>query len=394
MSESSSSEIKPVRICATDAKRIYGLNDVDLSQVACELRRNPHYSSAAPMRLYLIEDVLNIAKHKEERQKYEADHHAEIVAERVAARKQQAQNAKEAAAARVGTIVASITTSVRDESEPWSWPNIPQNVLEHVMIQLANGVEPRAHGIRCFSAVAKDIANLAISCPDFRAVASTGYKALAAKVESLEPGFVRAWDLTNSCHLHTNVDKIIQTLQLDEFVENPMKLTVLQIKALANQLYLPMTGTKAQLIVRIYDELDLGTHSTIMPVTLMLKIKEERLVDAFSFLKCIVKQARVPELHLEAWLYATFEMRSFALCRMSKASFVSALVAKNMTTFEEVHGALRLFMKAKHQQELHLCIRCTQFAAPTCSMGMCGTCCCRDTSTICKRHKRRKGIFQ
>jgi hypothetical protein len=54
-----------VRVSASTAKSDYLLTDGDLARLQCELVKNPVYRSAAPMRLYLLRDVIRtaLAKH-------------------------------------------------------------------------------------------------------------------------------------------------------------------------------------------------------------------------------------------------------------------------------------------------------------------------------------------
>jgi hypothetical protein len=48
------------QMCATDARRVYGLNDKDLSALHCELAPNPfdlNGTTAPPMRLYRVREL-------------------------------------------------------------------------------------------------------------------------------------------------------------------------------------------------------------------------------------------------------------------------------------------------------------------------------------------------
>jgi hypothetical protein len=45
------------QLCTKYAKREYGLNDRDLQSLFHEKHTNPHYSGAAPMKLYYIRDL-------------------------------------------------------------------------------------------------------------------------------------------------------------------------------------------------------------------------------------------------------------------------------------------------------------------------------------------------
>ena len=50
-------EARATKIVATTAKKDYALNEDDLSEIRCKQVRNPHYSCAAPMRLYRVVDI-------------------------------------------------------------------------------------------------------------------------------------------------------------------------------------------------------------------------------------------------------------------------------------------------------------------------------------------------
>eukprot|EP00798_Chlamydomonas_sp_ICE-L_P006067 gene6067-biopygen1190 len=61
------SEMRAMRcahMCVSKAKLEYRLTERDLKTLSCELKRNPMYRSAAPMRLYLIRDVARVALEK------------------------------------------------------------------------------------------------------------------------------------------------------------------------------------------------------------------------------------------------------------------------------------------------------------------------------------------
>lgn len=52
------------RFTGSQAKAMYGLTAADLEGVPCELKRNPVYRSAAPMRLYSVLHLAPLARHK------------------------------------------------------------------------------------------------------------------------------------------------------------------------------------------------------------------------------------------------------------------------------------------------------------------------------------------
>ena len=52
---------KEGRVCASRAHNEYKVPDSVLKRLEVQLQSNPHYRSAAPMRMYLREDVLTAA---------------------------------------------------------------------------------------------------------------------------------------------------------------------------------------------------------------------------------------------------------------------------------------------------------------------------------------------
>jgi hypothetical protein len=57
-------DYKTKRITATKAKTEYMLTEKELKTINCELVRNPHYGSAAPMRLYLLSEIETLHNNK------------------------------------------------------------------------------------------------------------------------------------------------------------------------------------------------------------------------------------------------------------------------------------------------------------------------------------------
>jgi transcription elongation factor Elf1 len=62
--ETCSSSDKYKLITATDAKKLYRLNDKELEDIDCITTRNPHYRSAAPMRLFWEKQIADISLKK------------------------------------------------------------------------------------------------------------------------------------------------------------------------------------------------------------------------------------------------------------------------------------------------------------------------------------------
>ena len=70
-------------ITKTEAKQDFRLNDKDLANLPCSVRRNPYYRCAPPMKIYCLQDIVTAAKEK---------HGTKRVVEEKAAKRKEASN--------------------------------------------------------------------------------------------------------------------------------------------------------------------------------------------------------------------------------------------------------------------------------------------------------------
>ena len=64
---------RPEKITATDAKREYTITAHDLAKLPCEVFANPHYISAGPTKLYLLEDIRRVSKENDIKEEEEVE---------------------------------------------------------------------------------------------------------------------------------------------------------------------------------------------------------------------------------------------------------------------------------------------------------------------------------
>ena len=238
-------------ITSTRAKREYGLNESDLSKLECKSVRNPHYRSAAPMRLYNIEDVkaAQVAKANEHKPTRQEKSRLEV----------------ETATARLAAF------------EPFK-PAIAGNTQLPIQIWTKILLMLPQDAIRDACVVAKEICVVSSVCRDLSLAARD------ALLQLLPPP--------------KNADLILAS-------KTPMSLTLPRLKAVCAELSVPVTGTKPVLIVRILDALYLKQPSQYAPLSLILEAKRQQntpwykeesikqLISAYSYrTKSSIWQAR------------------------------------------------------------------------------------------------------
>lgn len=144
------------RLCVTFAKAQYRLTEADLQQLTDVVYEpNPHYPGGHRMRLYLVRELEELARAKEERQALLANTKEQRAAERAAATKAR----KAAAAAAAAEAAQRFTLQPQKEGRHGSL-QLPDTCLTNVMACLASTLEPG--GLRGPSCVAKELAQASL----------------------------------------------------------------------------------------------------------------------------------------------------------------------------------------------------------------------------------------
>ncbi len=264
----------PVRICATTAKARYRLRDSDLRLLHCDRYINPHYRSAAPMRLYYEEDVQELA--------------GEVAAERALARERAPLLAAEKAAAikaarraDVEALAAYAPAVVVSETGDCGLP-LPTDTLEHVARLLGGSVEPT--GVRGPGIVARDLCSMAATCRELRVAARVGFAALASGTD-----------------IHGGTDWAT-------LLRAPTSMSGVALRAAARERGVPVSGSKADLAMRLLRDLGVRTRPSAhaSPAALLAVANERRSQCPGALSALLVRARRIPALTI---------MASDALCR-------------------------------------------------------------------------------
>lgn len=342
----------PTLICLTTCRSRYGLNDGDLSALDFIACRNPHYRSAAPMRLYVEDDVRELAREKErlraERTQYLLDHADEITAER------KDRVAAEARARRDGSkAFVERFYAFGDPCEHHSTPGnvLPIDLLGRVMVMVARSLEP--DGIRGPGIVAMDLLNAAMAFADMRAAVADGF----AELGRLCPGIGFGFDY-----------------------RDPMATTLRSLLDAARVLDLKTTGTKPELAHRILEELRLEVPPLkCVPLSVVRAVSQERKQSRLpTGLRCAALQA--PEsntvLTVAGGRANVMGLRAARLCLATRWADMREFDAEP----RRVHAEPPVLSTGGNN------CACGNAAAGACSKGMCGTCCGRAPGR-CGRHR-------
>lgn len=348
----------PTLICFTTCRARYGLTSDDLEALDCITCRNPHYRSAAPMRLYVEDDVIALALDKEryeaEQRQYRIDHAEEIAAER-ASREQErkdriaaeAKARRDASKAFMDRFYAFETAHVPKSTPGNGWPT---DVIGRVMVMIARSLEP--DGIRGPGIVAIDLLNAAIACgPD---AAADGFVELGR----LCPGIGFGFDY-----------------------RDPMAAKVRDLQDAACVLGLRSTGSKPELAHRILDELGLAVPPwPCVPLPVVRAVTEERRT---AFLSAELRRARLQEPSAATTLLEAGGLANVRGLRAGRMRLVSRW--PDMRAFQVEPRRVEAPAVIRPARVRFADCACGNTAASACSKGMCVTCCVRSPGR-CDRH--------
>ena len=355
------------RITASTAKNVYHLNDADLGQLRCELVRNPHYRSAAPMRLYELDEVTAASDAKKAAKAADAACREE---EMKAKRRELVKAAAAAAASRVAAFVEQCPPEFGATALP-----------VHLWCTILASFKDECGEVYDVCLAARHVCNAAATCRDLR---------IAAR-EAL-------------CSMLPPPDA-----KLSKAVSEPEKLTKPDLKEVCAGLDLTVSGNKPELIVRIIDALGLDRPSPCAPVSILAEARRQKRGSwrkATSWLlggDNDVLSAILPAT-LSAWqarrrLVDKYGERPDTLERISRrACFGCGVRCANKYTYAWCSSLMCPSCCPKLQCPQHRVVTVTVVAKPTsacivigcansrsksCNASMCGLCCPRNG---CARH--------
>lgn len=236
-------------ICASTAKQTYRLSERDLEDLECMYVKNPHYSSAAPMRLYDEDEVRDISEEKASRLQYEHDHAEEIKAQKNEEKKRVAREL----AAKCKQTIDSWNSSERGQAGTYN-SRLSLDLWSSVLIKLSDDIE--LDGVRGVSVVARDICNACLSCPDMKAASHLAFKSLADRCPSL-PTMNDDPDIWN------------------QFILDPVSVRLDVMKRMARDLGLAVGGNKPVVVCRLFEQFGIEQPS-VVPAKVLHAIHSEK----------------------------------------------------------------------------------------------------------------------
>lgn len=224
-------------MCVTQVKSVYHLNEDDIADLKYIAKRNPFYRCAPPMRLYRITDVeMAVARKIQNKEN-------KII---------NKMNSKEDKKVIVKSFLKAEKT--KDNLQPSSI-ELPKEILELIMIKLAESVE--LQGTRGPTIVARDIINTGLGCWDLQKAMSAGFKRLGEITEK-ENG------------LPQNYSK------WENIVCDPCSYKVVELKEITRLFNTNVSGTKAELIIRLLQIFGLKKPKQDVDARCILSIMFER----------------------------------------------------------------------------------------------------------------------
>ncbi|KAL3147319.1 hypothetical protein ABBQ32_002804 [Trebouxia sp. C0010 RCD-2024] len=182
MSDSSDDEeVLPKRMCAARARSQLGATEKILRTLACQLVTNPHYRSAAPMRMYDTQEVQEAVQQEAANRQYLKDHKDKIEAEKTASQKEAAKK-KAASAAQACAQFSEIPTSREGLSRgSHHSTKLPLDVWSSILEKLC---PPSLSALEGPSTVARYIINAQLACHECHAASAAAWGALAALIQA------------------------------------------------------------------------------------------------------------------------------------------------------------------------------------------------------------------
>jgi len=230
-------DVTVTRITATDACKKYKLYPEDLSRLPCIIKKNPHRRSTY-MRLFIESDVEELSK--------------VIIQERESYKLRQIQQ-KELAKQHAQEVYQHLKKTPLHQSviTPYGCASkLPTDVWANIVNLILSEYEP--NGILGMHTILKRCLTLAQVCKD-------AYMAIKQTLPQHTPQ-------------QPSLPAAMNTL-----VHTPTQLTVPQIKEVLKHAHLPVSGTKAELIMRFFKSLKIEKPlPSYIPIHLYMRVLKEK----------------------------------------------------------------------------------------------------------------------
>jgi hypothetical protein len=209
-------------ISVTYAKKLFKVTERDIANLPYFSKSNPYYWGAAPMRLYNIRDVVNVAFKKRLRNlDVDKNKASDIVNE-----------FRPQAHATHGQFV------------------LPPDVLNNIMGKVAEGY--CANDLRDVKVVAQELSLLGMVCKDFYIACQHGFRVLADLLQE--------------------EDVLIRNIDWDRFVSAPQTMSTKECRDIARALDIKVGGTKPQVVLRAFAFFGMSMPRNV-PARIVLEMK-------------------------------------------------------------------------------------------------------------------------
>ena len=328
MQRKEQSRDEPIRICASTVKSKFRLSERDLEKLPCLLVPNPHYLSAAPMRLYEEAAVILASIEKEEQARYLEEHKEEIAEAKRAQTKE-----------RMTDLANRASVQVSKFQQPKPIPDGNTTLPVEMWVMILDNLQLGYDELYTLLTVAREICTAAITCRDLHNAAQTALQSLAAQQRTTLPEIV------------------------DEALKHPARLQLSQLKSVAKELGCMVSGTKPVLIMRILNHCGVD-HPTNVPSALLLAAAAEKRSYALY--------------HIPRWLVKRAAARGFLI-----ASCETLFAARKR--LQQCFGSC-INLLSPDQPEVTFVLTCACGNIPSPKCGHCKFCCVGP----CQRHRARR----
>ena len=404
----------PKRICASIARSQLGATEKILSTLACQLKNNPHYRRAAPMRLYDTEEVQEAVQKAEADKQYREEHRDTIAAEKLAKQKEAAKQ-KANAAAQACTHFSKKSISIQDFAQgSHQTTKLPLDVWGSILEKLCPISFSALEGP---STIARHIINAQLICHESCAASGAAWAALAALIHhapSQQERMARSPKSKQNTGAHTPLCAAIPNMPWkerfanplrgldnalhadvpwDQIVSKPLLLKNDVLKEACRSVGEHVSGTKAVLVLRLLQHFGIERPCAV-PAIVLLAVKHEKV----SYMSTQLIQSTEVALALG---YAFHHLNRtdiahssvFAVRRVLASQFesipqllqfASGLTASKVSCNAPSGGKKRknIGSRAKRNNAGRICRGCGNQPAPTCQQACCKNCC----QGPCARH--------
>ena len=399
----------PKRICASNARSLLGATEKILSTLTCQLKTNPHYRCAAPMRLYDIHEVEEAVQKAEADKQYRENHRETIEAQKLAKQKEVAKQ-KADTAAQACAQFSKEPKCTQDFTQGSHQPTkLPLDVWGSILKKLC----PTAlSALEAPSTIARHIVNAQLICRESCAASGAAWAALAALIQadhhvlSEEERISRSqkpqerstarmttsapcrnmsWEESVANPLRSKKITLPADMPWDQVVSNPLSLKNDVLKEACRSVGEQVSGTKAVLVLRLLKFFGVDRPCAV-PAVVLLSVKHEKVLysstqlNQDAMIRFAVEYAfpRFTQTGINYGKTTMFAVRKVLASHFQSVSHLLQYVNESYVPAPKPQSAGKSYAgngcKKRKRKNSYMC-GCGNQPAPTCQQGCCKNCC-------------------